>query len=299
MIRRKRSLSETSARGFSFDLVSRRKDNGGDTSKPLRSPLELLTQSEPAPKTESAEPAVVERAEVEPTPIRQEPFLLSNPEPPAPMPDVEPVPAILRDPEPEPSVMPEPDPEPMFVQEDPASAIESMAEQPAVEPIATPAPTPTAPRRGARVKTTFLGFERSDGRIEDILAGGQTSDTSKATSEVKFPVGWLVVIGGPGRGTSITLQAGVSQIGRGDDQTIQLDHGDNGISRSNHAAIAFDDEERKFFLGHGGKANIVRLNGKPVLSTEEIVDGDEIRISETTLRFIALCGEKFTWAEED
>ena len=94
---------------------------------------------------------------------------------------------------------------------------------------------------------------------------------------------------------AFTLFDGVSQIGRGEGQSVRLDFGDNSISRNNHASIAFDDEAGQFYLGHGGKSNIVRLNAKPVLSTEEISDGDEIRLGETTLRFTALCGENFAW----
>jgi pSer/pThr/pTyr-binding forkhead associated (FHA) protein len=102
---------------------------------------------------------------------------------------------------------------------------------------------------------------------------------------------------GPGRGASFTLFNGVSAIGRGDDQPVKLDFGDNSISRSNHAVVAYDSEQRKFFLGHGGKANIVRLNGKPVLSTEELRHNDKIRIGETTLRFLALCDADFDWSD--
>ena len=105
----------------------------------------------------------------------------------------------------------------------------------------------------------------------------------------------MVVIRGPGRGASIPIQAGASQIGRGEDQAIQLDFGDTTISRENHAAIAFDPEETTFFIGHGGKSNLVRLNGKPLLSTEQLKNGDEVKIGETTLRLVALCGESFSW----
>ena len=34
----------------------------------------------------------------------------------------------------------------------------------------------------------------------------------------------------------------------------------------------------------------------PVLSTEELASGDEIRIGETALKFVSLCGEDFTWS---
>ena len=57
--------------------------------------------------------------------------------------------------------------------------------------------------------------------------------------------------------------------------------------------------QTKFFLGHGGKSNLVRLNGRPVLSTEELSHGDAIRIGETTLKFIALCGDDFNWKMTD
>ena len=52
-------------------------------------------------------------------------------------------------------------------------------------------------------------------------------------------------------------------------------------------------------LGHGGKQNIVRLNGTPVISNEEINTGDEIKIGETTMRFVALCTEEFNWTDAD
>lgn len=149
-----------------------------------------------------------------------------------------------------------------------------------------------SPRRAGRVKTRLLGFQ-SKTETKDVFAG----KSAAGAGPVRFPVGWLVITAGEGFGHSFALLSGVSKIGRGDDQAVQLDFGDTSISRDNHAAIAFDDELNQFFLGHGGKSNVVRLNGTPVLSTEELYDGDEIRIGETTLKFIALCNEEFTWSE--
>jgi len=156
--------------------------------------------------------------------------------------------------------------------------------------VASPA---AAPRKAAgRVKTRLLGFQaKSD--AGDVFAG----KAATGAGPVRFPVGWLVITRGPGFGHSFSLLSGVSKIGRGDNQAVQLDFGDTAISRDNHAAVAFDEELNQFFLGHGGKSNVVRLNGKPVLSTEELYDGDEIRIGETTLKFIALCSDEFTWSE--
>jgi len=166
-----------------------------------------------------------------------------------------------------------------------------------ITPQAVEVPAPSAGRAGrrsGRVKTRLLGFQHSSDAEIDPLAAAAGNATAR--DDVKFPVGWIVVVEGPGLGSSFTLFSGVSPIGRGEDQSVKLDFGDTSISRVNHALVAYDPEQRKFFLGHGGKANIVRLNDQPVLSTEEMTNSDLIRIGETTLRFVALCGRDFEWS---
>ncbi len=145
-----------------------------------------------------------------------------------------------------------------------------------------------------RVKTRLLGFSAPASANHDPLSQSREAPVS---AQAQFPVGWLVVVDGPGRGASFSLFDGLTQIGRGEGQTVRLDFGDTTISRENHAAIAFDGEQRRFFFGHGGKANLVRLNGQPVLSTEVLNPNSIIRIGETTLRFVALCGEDFAWGD--
>ncbi len=160
--------------------------------------------------------------------------------------------------------------------------------------------TGRAGRKPGRVKTRLLGFQANE-EAQDIFETAQKKAAEKAAGEpagaiaTQFPVGWIVVIEGPGRGACFTMYNGVSNIGRGEDQAVRLDFGDTSISRNNHAAVAYDDEQGQFFLGHGGKSNLVRLNGSPVLSTETMTSGDEIRIGETALKFVSLCGEDFTW----
>ncbi len=210
-------------------------------------------------------------------------------------PPVAPPPAYLADPRPR---MAEEPPVSVaretFMPREPAPQLEAADDIPSLVQVPGAGATRPAGRRAGRVKTRLLGFDSSLGMGTDPFESGQAAPTAAV---VRFPVGWIVVMGGPGRGASFTLFNGVSAIGRGDDQPVKLDFGDNSISRTNHAVVAYDDEQRKFFLGHGGKANIVRLNGKPVLSTEELANTDIIRIGETTLRFLALCGPDFDWAD--
>ncbi len=163
------------------------------------------------------------------------------------------------------------------------------------EKVSVPAPAVgRGAARAGRVKTRLLGFNPGQSAASDPF---DKRTQQNSAGHTQFPVGWLIVVDGYGEGSAFTLFDGVSQIGRGSDQTVCLDFGDNSISRENHAVVAYDSETRKFFLGHGGKTNLVRLNNRPVLSTEEIESGNTIRIGETTLRFVGLCGDDFQWQQ--
>lgn len=189
----------------------------------------------------------------------------------------------------EPATSPKPQPEPAQVAPPPTESEVDLAALQANMAAAKP-----AAGRGSkgRVKTRLLGFSAPASQAHDPMAQSGGAPTS---AQAQFPVGWLVVVDGPGKGASFSLHDGLTQIGRGEGQTVRLDFGDTTISRENHAAIAFDGEQRRFFFGHGGKANLVRLNGRPVLSTEDLDSNSLIRIGETTLRFVALCGADFAW----
>jgi hypothetical protein len=159
-------------------------------------------------------------------------------------------------------------------------------------------------RRPTRSKTRILGFELQPSSVVPLFDDAERSPLPQVPAapgqgHVMFPAGWLIVKSGPGRGTAFALSQGVSQIGRGTDQTVALDFGDMAISRQNHAAIAYDAGSHQFHIGHGGKSNLVRLNGKPLLTTEVVGDGDEIQIGETTLLLKVLCTPAFNWSASD
>jgi Biotin-requiring enzyme/FHA domain len=109
--------------------------------------------------------------------------------------------------------------------------------------------------------------------------------------------GWLVVVKGPGRGSFQPVFPGMNPIGRDPSQRISLNFGDDTISRQEHAFITYDDEQRRFYLQHGGKANLIRVGDQPVLVPTELKANDLIRIGKTTLRFVPLCGSEFSWAD--
>ncbi len=119
---------------------------------------------------------------------------------------------------------------------------------------------------------------------------------AKAPADVFDPaVGWLVIVEGPGRGNHCPIYYGQNSIGRGPDQRIRLGFGDTRIARDSHAFVIYDDVSRTYYLRDNGKANLVRLNGAPVMTPMELTDRDRIQIGETVMLFVQLCGESFDW----
>ena len=116
-------------------------------------------------------------------------------------------------------------------------------------------------------------------------------------SEVSWdPVtAWLVITAGPGIGKSLEIKTGINSLGRGTDQTISVDFGDDGISRDGHISITYDPHSRKFFISQGSSRNPAYLNGIPVLQAYEILSFSEIRIGKTVFCFVPFCGEHFDW----
>ena len=51
----------------------------------------------------------------------------------------------------------------------------------------------------------------------------------------------------------------MNSVGRDASQRVSLSFGDDSISREEHAFITYDEEQRCFYLQHGGKSNLVRL----------------------------------------
>ena len=177
--------------------------------------------------------------------------------------------------------------------------IEDETAKPAAQPDYAEGSVGAGPRRPTRTKTRVLGFEAQPAEVVPLFEGAEhlpaATPPSSGKGYVMFPAGWLIVKEGPGKGASFALSQGISHIGRGADQTVSLDYGDMAISRQNHAAIAYDATTHEFHVGHGGKSNLVRMNGRPLLSTEPAQDGDEIQIGETTLILKVLCTPDFNW----
>ena len=142
-------------------------------------------------------------------------------------------------------------------------------------------------------------YEPSRDPQKTTLMGSQTSPGTQligAHSEIEPVVGWLVVLDGPGKGVSIELTYGMSIIGRGRANRVRLDFGDGKISEDDHFRIAYDGENRDFHLIPGRGTNLVYLEGKPLLGSEQLSGPTDFRVGATTLRFVPLCSKSWDWS---
>lgn len=125
-------------------------------------------------------------------------------------------------------------------------------------------------------------------------AGGAGAQKDYAADPV---VGWLVVVDGPGKGNSLALGYGMNSIGRAPTERVVLDFGDEEISRTAHAQLSYDGRGRKFYLQHGGGANLTYIADTPVLQPTILHGGELISIGNTRLRFCRFCDEQFDWQD--
>ena len=136
-----------------------------------------------------------------------------------------------------------------------------------------------------------------DGEAKRGENSGRASARASAANPMADPVtGWLVVIDGPGKGRVLELGQGENSVGR-ENQRVTLNFGDEQISRSNHAIITYRPKEKAFYIQQGPGTNLVYVNNGPVLSPTPIAPMSRIALGATTLIFVPLCGEYFTWDE--
>ncbi|HEU4379407.1 MAG TPA: FHA domain-containing protein [Hyphomicrobiaceae bacterium] len=111
-------------------------------------------------------------------------------------------------------------------------------------------------------------------------------------------VGWLVVVSGLGLGAYRPIFEGNNHIGRGKNQRIPIDFGDDTISSEEQAYIRYDSMDRSFlFVPNLSKTNIVAVNDKKPTGAVKLEAMDLITMGRTKLAFVPFCGEEFDWSE--
>lgn len=109
-------------------------------------------------------------------------------------------------------------------------------------------------------------------------------------------VGWLVCIQGADRGRDYRIRSERNLIGRAPSMDICI-NGDDAISRTAHAVISFEPRRQTFRLSPGEGRGLIYLDDAVVDGPTELKPYAKIELGETTLLFIPLCGERFSWTD--
>lgn len=163
-----------------------------------------------------------------------------------------------------------------------------------VDNIDIPPHVPPSPGQDKTIPAPGMGGGQSSGGAKTRVVFGGGSGEATDFGEVMPAVGWLVVINGKGRGQDLRIVPGMNHIGR-EKGEILLKFGDASISREKHARLAYDVDENMFLLAHLEGRNLTKVNGKTIMDTYELNAYDHIRMGETEMIFVPLCGENFSW----
>ena len=175
---------------------------------------------------------------------------------------------------------------PVNLPEEPPTRISSRGE--VAQDIPSDFPSSTSEPLTKVIISPKKSSKREESPLPPVISSGIVSDPV---------VGWVVVIDGPGKGTGLALGAGQNTVARGSNARVRIDFGDHQISRESHAVIIYDPKHNKYYIRPGMGTNLTYLEDEPVLSPTALRSGSRIILGSTTLRFIALCDETFTWSE--
>lgn len=142
-------------------------------------------------------------------------------------------------------------------------------------------------------------FANGDIGLENIDVSGNC-DAEGDTIQLAITectAGWLVCLEGRERGKSFPLYCMSNYIGHSRKNAVCLEN-DLSVAALEDCVIVYDDEDAKFYFSVTENAlRLRRLNGRPVLSTVELKQGDVLTIGNSNFLFVPLCGEAFRWED--
>lgn len=129
---------------------------------------------------------------------------------------------------------------------------------------------------------------------KEVEQEGRTMGIIQKTQGIDPVVGWLVCVEGADRGKDFKIRSENNFIGKLSSNDIAIS-GDDAVSKEKHAVISFDPQNTNFVLQSGTGRGLVYLNTQPVYTPTELAAFDKIKLGQTVLIFVPLCGEQFKW----
>lgn len=156
----------------------------------------------------------------------------------------------------------------------------------------------SAPSSGAFIPTLDPQTV-SQGSYNSRMSVTQFVDQASSSVGNTMPVvGWLIVIAGQLKGSEFRLHSGYNYIGREHGDVVI--RGDATISSEKDANITYVPQTRRFYIAHELGKNVLLVNNLPVIGgSTELKEYDVITIGMTKLLFRSLCGDQFSWEDED
>ena len=120
--------------------------------------------------------------------------------------------------------------------------------------------------------------------------------------EKDYVIGWLACIAGRSKGRHYAIVSSKNYVGSSSTMDIQI-LGDNAICARSHAVILHDSESCNTYVLPGESSGLVyrfkKETWEVVVEPKVLVSGARIKLGESELIFVSLCGEnerfKFHW----
>lgn len=131
--------------------------------------------------------------------------------------------------------------------------------------------------------------------VEDSI---DISASAGGASKIRPAVGWLVSVKGPCKGIDYRLHANYNKIGRNSALDVSVE--DPKFSKSPVAWVGYFQETNAYFVGAESSTNVLYVNNVPLPAgqSRELAYGDRLRMGDTELLFIPLCGDHFRWTQD-
>ncbi|KOR32207.1 hypothetical protein TI05_08695 [Achromatium sp. WMS3] len=158
-----------------------------------------------------------------------------------------------------------------------------------------PIPLPSWQDVGETIGTQNSSSSESSKKVPQRIDSLKRPQDLKTRCTIKFLVGWLICIEGSAKGQDFRIYSERNFIGSGNNMDICIKD-DAAISESHHAEINFDARSNKFYIATKN-SNDTYLNAKLVKAFTPLDSWDTIKIGQTKLLFVALCGSNFNWID--
>lgn len=140
-------------------------------------------------------------------------------------------------------------------------------------------------------------YERKDESVTRLIRSANAAPTEvKKLSKDFWVQGWLLAVSGPMKGRAFPIRYGFNHVGRKENNTIVL--ADDPSISGEQLLIVYNQKHKKFYVEKSPQSHqLTEFDDGDIinLATELRPGAQLIMTQETTLRFIPLCGENFSW----